>query len=136
MTRDGSKGRLRKGWTFGGAKLLKFTDQCPFACLLEVGCMLHPPHANKQTRTPNKANKHDKNQTRKKKKKWKHANKQRNKEESCKQTNKQTKSHVTDEGLDCIYRSIGLNYGWHTCQQAKLLKVGLENPHKVRLTWF
>jgi len=30
---------------------------------LEVGRMFHPPHANKQTRTPNKANKHDKNQT-------------------------------------------------------------------------
>ena len=88
MTRDGSKGRLRKGWTFGGAKLLKFTDQCPFACLLEVGCMLHPPHANKQTRTPNKANKHDKNQTRKKKKK--NENMQTSKEIRRNHANKQT----------------------------------------------
>ena len=74
----------------------------------------------------------------KQEKKKKNENMQTSKEirrnHANKQTNKQTKSHVTDEGLDCIYRSIGLNYGWHMCQQAKLLKVGLENPHKLRLT--
>jgi len=40
-------------------------------------------------------------------------------------TNKQ-RDICTNEGLDCVRRSIELNYGLHTCQQAKLLKVGHE----------
>jgi len=89
--------------------------------------MLHPPYATQTNKTLNKQTKRYRQ------------NKQTNKEiEACKQKKRHINSYVTNVGLDCVHRSIGLNYGRNMCQQAKLLKVGLRvscmwtgaNPHE------
>jgi len=71
---------------------------------------------------------------------WKQTHKQI--EHVNKQTNEESTLFARDKcrfGFH-VRRSIELNYGWHTCQQAKLLKVGLGilciktsvNPHEIK----
>ena len=129
------KKRRRKQWTSRRVKPLKYTNLCPICLLLRSKAHAPSTICKTNTQAPNQANKHRRQ-----------ANKVhitsicRIRKQASKQTDEEIcmDSYVTNVGLDCVYRSIELNYRQHTCQQEKLLKVvqGLVYMDRCKLTQY